>query len=188
MKGMMRMNMFFKRSTAIFISVLLIISIVMINRGFAIGDLGIVVEKMEGSGEINKCKYCGRFMKVGNIPKDVHVTLGNIMRENLSARNVGYRMDSNNGNYINLLVYRYEERVGGNLGVDKPAGVGFHVHLMENNVLKRVFTFDEDQQALSENLLNIGKFFRRGAKWLTVEELSRDAINQGLDAILEEHR
>ena len=188
MKGMMRMNMFFKRSTAIFISVLLITSIVMINRGFAIGDLGIVVEKMEGAGEVNKCKYCGRFMKVGNIPKDVHVTLGNIMRENLSARNVGYRMDSNNGNYINLLVYRYEERVGGNLGVDKPAGVGFHVHLMENNVLKRVFTFDEDQQALSENLLNIGKFFRRGAKWLTVEELSRDAINQGLDAILEEHR
>jgi hypothetical protein len=59
---------------------------------------------------------------------------------------------------------------------------------MENNVLKRVFIFDEDQQSLSENLFNMGKFFRRGARWLTVEDLSRDAINQGLDIILEEHK
>jgi hypothetical protein len=188
MIGMILIKRIVGKSISIVVAVLLTVLIIVANLGYAIGDLGIVVEKMEGAGEVNKCKYCGRFMKVGNIPKDVHVTLGNIMRENLSARNVGYRMDSNNGNYINLLVYRYEERVGGNLGVDKPAGVGFHMHLMENNVLKRVFTFDEDQQALSENLLNIGKFFRRGAKWLTVEELSRDAINQGLDAILEEHR
>jgi hypothetical protein len=34
----------------------------------------------------------------------------------------------------------------------------------------------------------MGKFFRRGSRWLTVEELSRDAINQGLDVILEEHK
>ncbi len=79
-------------------------------------------------------------------------------------RDVGYRDDKNNGNYINLLIFRYEERVGGNLGVDKPAGLGFHMHLMENNVLKRVFAFDEDQQPLSENLFNLNKFLRRGAK------------------------
>lgn len=127
-------------------------------------------------------------MKVGNIPKDADIVLGNLLREGLSAQDVGYKNDKNNGNYISLLVYRYEERVGGNLGVDKPAGVGFHMHLMENNVLKRVFIFDEDQQSLSENLFNMGKFFRRGARWLTVEELSRDAINQGLDVILEEHK
>jgi hypothetical protein len=188
MIGMIRMKMLFEKTTAIFIAVLLTTSMVMVDRGYTIGDLGVVVEKMEGAGEVKKCNYCGRFMKVGNIPKDAHVTLGNIIRENLSARDVGYRKDNDNGNYINLLVYRYEERVGGNFGAEKPAGVGFHMHLMENKVLKRVFTFDEDQQALSENLFNIGKFFRRGAKWLTVEELSRDAINQGLDVILEEHR
>jgi predicted XRE-type DNA-binding protein len=59
---------------------------------------------------------------------------------------------------------------------------------MENNVVKHVFIFEEDQQALSENLFSAGKFFRRGAKWLTAEELSQDAINQGLDVILEGYR
>lgn len=188
MIDMMRVKMFFEKTTVIFIAALLASSIIVVNSGYTIGDLGIVVEKMDGAGEVKKCNYCGKFMKVGNISKDAVVTFGNILRENLSARDVGYRTDYNKGNYVNLLLFRYEERVGGNLGVDKPAGVGFHMHLMENNVLKHVFTFDEDQQALSENLFNIGKFFRRGAKWLTAEELSRDAINQGLDVILEEHK
>jgi len=178
----------FKKSTLILIAVCLIVSVIVSNHGYAIGDLGIVVEKMEGPGEVKKCSYCGRFSKVGNIPKNAEAILSTILREGLAARNIGYRMDKNHGNYINLLIFRYEERVGGNLGVDKPAGVGFHMHLIEKNVLKRVFTIDEDQQALSENLLNLGKFLRRGAKWLTVEELSRDIINQGLDVILEEHQ
>lgn len=155
---------------------------------YAIGDLGIVVEKMEGSGEVKQCTYCGKYMKVGKIPKDADYILGNILREGLAAQDVGYRSGNNNGNYINLLVFRYEERIGGNFGVEKPAGVGFHMHLIENNLVKRVFIFDEDQQSLTENLFNMGKFFRRGAKWLTVEELSQDAINQGLDVILEEHK
>jgi hypothetical protein len=174
--------------TAQLVAVLLLATVILVSVGYAIGDLGIVVERMDGAGEVRKCQYCGRFMKVGSIPKDAEIILGNHVREGLTERDVGYRKDKNNGNYINILVYRYEGRVGGNLGVDKPAGVGFHMHLMENNVLKRVFTFDEDQQSLSENIFNIGKFFRRGAKWLTAEELSRDAVNQGLDEILEEHR
>jgi hypothetical protein len=176
------------KASLLLVAALLIATVLLVNIGYTIGDLGIVVEKMMGPGKVEKCAYCGRFMKVGNIPKDADTVLGNLLREGLTELDVGYRNDKNNGNYINLLVYRYEERVGGNLGVEKPAGVGFHIHLMENNVLKRVFVFDEDQQSLSENLFNAGKFFRRGARWLTVEELSRDAINQGLDAILEEHK
>lgn len=176
------------KSSLMWAVALLIATVSVATLGHAIGDIGIVVEKMEGVGEVKQCTYCGRFTKVGNVPKDTTIILGNILREGLSAHDVGYRNDKNNGNYINLLIFRYEERVGGNLGVDKPAGVAFHMHLMESNVLKRIFIFDEDQQALSENLFNIGKFFRRGAKWVTAEELSRDAINQGLDVILEEHR
>ncbi len=178
----------FEKSTVLLVAVFLLVSVFAADLVCAIGDLGIVVEKMEGTGEVKKCAYCGRFMKVGTIPKSADVTLNNILRESFAARDVGYRDDKNNGNYINLLIFRYEERVGGNLGVDKPAGLGFHMHLMENDVLKRVFAFDEDQQPLSENLFNLNKFLRRGAKWLTVEELSRDAINQGLDVILEEYR
>lgn len=188
MIGMMQTKISFKKSMVLLIAVFLSVTALATNLVYAIGDLGIVVEKMEGVGEVNKCSYCGRFMKVGTIPKSADIILTNIIRESFAARDVGYRKDKNNGNYINLLIYRYEERVGGKLGVDKPAGLGFHMHLMENNVLKRVFTFDEDQQALSENLFNLDKFLRRGAKWLTVEELSRDAVNQGLDVILEEYK
>jgi len=178
----------FGRLTAQWFGVVLLITAIAAGVVYAIGDLGIVVERMDGAGEVKKCEYCGRYMKVGNIPKDAEIVLGNMLREGLTEFDVGYRKDKNNGNYINLLIYRYEERVGGNLGVDKPAGIGFHIHLMENNRLKQVYTVDEDQQSLSENLFNVGKFFRRGAKWLTAEELARDAINQGLEEILEEHR
>jgi len=185
---MRQKKIFIDKLMAIFLAVFLMLSALAADISYAIGDLGIIVERMEGAGEVKKCNVCGRFMKVGNIPRGADTTINNIIQESLSARNIGYRKDKNNGNYVNLMLYRYEERIGGNLSVDKPAGVGFHMHLMENNTLKRVFTFDEDQQALSENLFNIGKFFRRGAKWLTVEELSIDAVNQGLDVILEEHR
>lgn len=178
----------FKKSTFILVTLIFITGVMAASLVLAIGDLGIVIEKMEGSGEVRQCKYCGKFMKVGRIPKDAEITLGNILREGLSAQDVGYVNGTNKGNYINLLIFRYDERVGGNLGVDRPAGVGFHMHLMENNALKRTFIFDEDQQSLTENLFNMGKFFRRGAKWVTAEELSQDAIAQGLDVILEEHK
>jgi hypothetical protein len=188
MIGMETIKKIFKKLPFIYVATFLIAPIVAASLGYAIGDLGVVVETIEGTGEVKKCRYCGNFMKAGKIPKDADNILGNLLREGLIKHDVGYRSDKNNGNFINLLIFRYEERIGGNLGAEKPAGVGFHMHLMENGVLKRVFIFDEDQQALSENLFNIGKFFRRGAKWLTAEELSRDAINQGLDIILEEHK
>ena len=152
------------------------------------GDLGIVLERVEDTGKIDRCKYCGKFMQVGNIHKDAEVVLGNLLREALTGRATGYRTDGGKGTYINLLVYRFEERKGGNFAVDRPAGVGFHMHLMEDGALKRVFVFDEDQQALTDNLLGIGKFFRRGAKWVTVEDLSREGINQGLGDLLEDRK
>lgn len=188
MIGMEIIKKIFRKLSFKYVAAFLIATVILATLGYAIGDLGVVVEKMEGPGEVNKCRYCGGFMKVGRISRDADIILGNLLREALTAQDVGYRSGTNNGNYINLMVFRYEERVGGNLGVEKPAGVGFHMHLMENNVLKRVSVFDEDQQTLFENLFNTGKFFRRGAKWLTAEELSQDAINQGLDVILEEHK
>jgi hypothetical protein len=188
MIGMKTIKKILKRSSLMLVAAMLAAGVAGVTLVSAIGDLGVVVEKMEGSGEVRQCKYCGKFMKVGKIPKDADNILGNLLREGLATQDVGYINGNNNGNYINLLVFRYEERIGGNLGVEKPAGVGFHMHLMENNVLKRVFIFDEDQQSLTENLFNMGKFFRRGAKWLTAEELSRDAIYQGLNVILEDHK
>jgi len=79
-------------------------------------------------------------------------------------------------------LFRFEERVGSRIGVDRPASVGFDVHLLRVRDGKRVWDgkFDETQQALSENLLKIGSFVRRGAAWLKAEELS----SVGMDEML----
>jgi len=79
-------------------------------------------------------------------------------------------------------LFRFEERIGSHIGVEKPASVGFDVHLIRLRDEKIVWTgkFDETQRPLSENLLKIGSFFRRKASWLTAEELS----SVGMDEML----
>lgn len=79
-------------------------------------------------------------------------------------------------------LFRFEERVGSRIGVDRPASVGFDIHLVRVKDGKRVWDgkFDETQQALSENLLKMGSFVRRKASWLTAEELSSVGIDEML--------
>ena len=79
-------------------------------------------------------------------------------------------------------LFRFEERIGSNIGAEKPASVGFDVHLIRLRDEKMVWIgkFDETQRPLSENLFKIGSFFRRKARWLTAEEL----FSVGLDEIL----
>jgi len=79
-------------------------------------------------------------------------------------------------------LFRFEERVGSSIGAEKPASVGFDVHLIRMRDKKMVWQgkFDETQRPLSENLLKIGSFFRRKASWLTAEELS----SVGMDEML----
>lgn len=80
------------------------------------------------------------------------------------------------------VLFRFEERVGSSMGADKPASVGFDVHLIRLRDEKMVWIgkFDEIQRPLSENLLKIGSFVRRKASWLTAEELS----SVGMDEML----
>ncbi len=72
----------------------------------------------------------------------------------------------------------YIERVGSASGIERPASVGFRLYLMHAATESVVFegSFDETQQALSENILDASNFFKRGARWLTAGELSRDGI------------
>jgi len=80
------------------------------------------------------------------------------------------------------ILFRFEERIGSHIGAEKPASVGFDVHLIRLKDEKMVWTgkFDETQRPLSENLLKIGSFVRRKASWLTAEELS----SVGMDEVL----
>lgn len=79
-------------------------------------------------------------------------------------------------------VFRFEERIGSHIGAEKPASVGFDVHLIRLRDEKIVWTgkFDETQRPLSENLLKMGSFVRRKASWLTAAELS----SVGMDEML----
>jgi hypothetical protein len=88
-----------------------------------------------------------------------------------------------NGDFIIVgFLFRFEERIGSSLGVEKPASVAFDFHFFRVRDGVEVWKgrFDETQRPLSENLLKIGSFFRRKASWLTAEELA----SVGMDEIL----
>lgn len=77
-------------------------------------------------------------------------------------------------------IYRFRERVGAALGVDSPASVAFAIELIrvaDGRIIWRR-PFDETQQSLDENLLNIGKFFSRRGKWVTAEELATEGLEE----------
>jgi len=93
-----------------------------------------------------------------------------------------------NADYVFIgFVFRYEERVGSALGVEKPASVGFDVHLFCIRDGKMVWTgkVDETQKSLSENLLEIGTFVKGKGTWVTAEELSKIGMGRMLKKISE---
>jgi len=76
--------------------------------------------------------------------------------------------------------WRFRERVGGSMGVESPASVAFLLHLVHVSTGAVLWkgTFNETQRSLSENIFDAPAFFKRGAKWLTAEELARDGVNE----------
>ncbi len=79
-------------------------------------------------------------------------------------------------------LFRFEERIGSSIGVEKPASVGLDTHLfrLRDGIEVWQGRFDETQRPLSENLFKIGSFLRRKASWLTAEELA----SVGMDELL----
>jgi hypothetical protein len=79
-------------------------------------------------------------------------------------------------------VFRFEERIGSSVGVERPASVSFDLHLfrLRNEKMVWLGKFDETQRPLSENLLKIGSFIRRKGSWLTAAELA----SVGMDEML----
>ncbi len=80
------------------------------------------------------------------------------------------------------ILFRFEERIGSSLGVEKPASVAFDLHLFRLRDGKRVWdgNFDETQKPLFDNLLQTGSFIRRKAQWLTAAELAEVGMDEML--------
>lgn len=80
-------------------------------------------------------------------------------------------------------VSRFVERVGGEYGARHPAAVAFTLQLVSVSSGKILWnaSFDQQQQPLSENLLNWWQFWRGGPKWFTAQEFARVGIEHLLD-------
>ena len=76
-------------------------------------------------------------------------------------------------------VVRFRERVGSSIAVSLPASVIFELHYIDvrqADVLWSGF-YAETQKSLSEDLLGIRKYFKRGGKWITAEEMAATALS-----------
>jgi hypothetical protein len=82
-------------------------------------------------------------------------------------------------------VLRFREREGEALGVKNPASVAFVLEAWDvkrGDVLWSA-RFDETQQALSENLFNLGQIKSRGVGWLKAEELSLEGVKKAVNQL-----
>jgi len=77
-------------------------------------------------------------------------------------------------------VSRYRERDGTAWAANAPASVAFQAALVRasDGAVLTVERFDYTQQALSENLLDLGKFVQAGGRWLTREEILNAGLRQ----------
>lgn len=82
-------------------------------------------------------------------------------------------------------VLHFRERVGEELGVESPASVSFVLYLLDVKRGDIVWSarFDETQRALTEDVLAVGKFAQRGARWLTAEELAQEGVRDALESL-----
>jgi hypothetical protein len=136
----------------------------------------IGVERVQ-DGKVYICPRCQKPIRTGHIGDHAELMLADALKASLSARNTPYTEGGEKTTArLSILVYRFQERQGGNLAVDKPASVGFHVHLYKGDSLVKTVVFDETQQPLSENVLNFPTFMKRGGKWITVDELAREGV------------
>lgn len=79
-------------------------------------------------------------------------------------------------------IYRWQEREGTAIGVNRPASVAFDLHLVrphDGAIIWRT-RFDKTQRSLTENLLDAETFFQSGGRWLTAEKLAILGLNKVL--------
>jgi len=75
---------------------------------------------------------------------------------------------------------RFHERGGKEYSVTTPASIAFDYRLLEIESGETLCTgsFDETQQSFSENVLSLGKIWKRGGKWITAAELAREGVEE----------
>ncbi|WP_147820856.1 hypothetical protein [Salidesulfovibrio onnuriiensis] len=78
-------------------------------------------------------------------------------------------------------VIEWDERQGGDMGVEAPAAVVldfFLINVKDETMIRAHFS--ETQESLTENIFKAKSFFKRGGKWVTAHELASEGIDQKL--------
>ncbi len=80
-------------------------------------------------------------------------------------------------------LYKYKERVGKTYSAQRPASIGFDLNLIRtrDGALLWRYNFDKTQQALTDNLFDIGLYRSKGMRWLTADELASYGLEKALE-------
>jgi hypothetical protein len=81
------------------------------------------------------------------------------------------------------VLYCWGERRGSALSSSQPARVGFHLHIYDPETGKEIWggDFNEWQEPLNENILDVQTFISRGGKWVTAQELAKEGVLKLID-------
>ncbi len=161
--------------------------IVLLGLAAAGPEIGIYADRLQDQS-LTFCPVCDRVIRPGPIHQEAETALIDDVRQGLADSGIPYSLEKSDGRRIQIFIYRFRERQGGNFAVDKPASVGFHLHLFDQNKMLKVFEFDETQQPLSDNILKFGTFLRRGMRWVTANQLAEEGVEKGLAYLQEDLR
>jgi hypothetical protein len=77
------------------------------------------------------------------------------------------------------LVFRWEERIGTEFAVSRPASVAFEIALLKtlDGTILWTGRFDKTQASLTENVLDLGMFLKAKGRWMTAEELAEMGLS-----------
>ena len=90
----------------------------------------------------------------------------------------------NCGAALLITLERFRERLGDEYSASEPASLAFEYRLVATGDDKLLCfgQFDETQQPVTENVLDIGKAIKRGFKWITVAELTREGLRRKFES------
>lgn len=80
-------------------------------------------------------------------------------------------------------IYRFEDRAGTGFAASRPASAAFDLHLVQTSDGRVLWSgyVDETQRSLAENLFELGSFFKRRGRWITVTEMAENGLAELLD-------
>ena len=79
-------------------------------------------------------------------------------------------------------LYRFVQRVGGELTAESPASVAFDLAMVnvKDAVVVWKNSFDQTQRGLSEDILQLDQYVQHGLRWYTAEDLARYGLEDML--------